>query len=897
MANTISISVLADVARARKGIESVDNQLSGFGKSASKIGKVMKGAFAVAGAAAVAAPVVGFLKDSVSAASDLNETISKTKTVFGPASADILKFGKNAAVALGMSKQEALDGASTFGNFFDQIGIGRKVSAEMSKTWVKMSADLGSFHNAAPTEVMDALASATRGEYDSLQKFIPTINAAAVEQKALADTGKASAKELTNAEKAAAVYSLTLKGQGKAAGDFKRTSGSLANQQKILGAQWTNLKTTIGTALLPVITKFVTFLNSNLMPAFGAMKEFLGPIVASLKEFFNGFGQGSGQMSAVTTFIKGSVVPAFMGIWNALKQLGAVVLPIMNQIKGAVMNTFNGMAPQMSGIWNNIKTIITGALQIIKAVIQNVTKVIQAVWKTFGGTILSFITNTFRNIAQVVGGVMKALAGVIKTILAVLKGDWKGAWNGIKQIVAGVWQAIGGIVKQAMNILKTVISVAWTVVKTVTSAAWNAIKNAVTNGVQNVLAKVRALPGQIKGFFAGAASWLYNAGMDIVRGLINGLNAAKGWISAKISELANMIPDKLKGILGIASPSKVTKKLGKFVVQGLVKGMQSGETGLDKRIKSMTGTIKKRFGGAAAKTFGAWMKANGKTMKKFSRQIASANQRLQEQRDVVSDLIKQKDDYAASIAQGYMSYGSVVNLNSAFTPEAMQQQMQARVKKVQDYLGLLKTLLTKGVNKDMVSQLAQAGVEGGYAYAQALASAGPEIINTFNSLQSQLASAANAIGDTVAAPMHDAGIQAAQGVAQGLQQKTKVVIKGAKKFAQKLVKAVKKSLKIKSPSRVFMELGRQTIKGMEVGLADTRGVEKATVRIADAMKSSFNPQLETLAPAASTSGGTGGEVINLNVNVPPTSNPAEVGRAIANALDSYYRQGGRRLAV
>lgn len=40
-----------------------------------------------------------------------------------------------------------------------------------------------------------------------------------------------------------------------------------------------------------------------------------------------------------------------------------------------------------------------------------------------------------------------------------------------------------------------------------------------------------------------------------------------------------------------------------------------------------------------------------------------------------------------------------------------------------------------------------------------------------------------------------------------------------------------------------------------------------------------------------------GTQVNITVNVPPTANPVEVGKEIAKALDAFYKQGGRRLAL
>lgn len=239
-------------------------EAAGKGMHSSLI-ESMKNTGKVAGVALAGGIAFG-LKKTIGAASDLNETISKTQQVFGKSSDEILAWSKTSSTAMGISQKDALDSASAFGNFFVQVGVTRKESIKMSKQFVQMSSDFASFANADPADVMAAFKSATVGEYDALQKYIPTVSAATVEQEALKETHKKSAKELTAAEKATALYNIALKGQGKAAGDFKRTSGGLANQQRILKAQFENVAAAIGKVFLPVATKVVTWLNEKFIP-------------------------------------------------------------------------------------------------------------------------------------------------------------------------------------------------------------------------------------------------------------------------------------------------------------------------------------------------------------------------------------------------------------------------------------------------------------------------------------------------------------------------------------------------------------------------------------------------------------------------------------------------------
>ena len=199
--------------------------------------------------------VVAITGTSINRASDLQETVSKSDTIFGANATLMRKWAEGGVAAFGMSKQAALENASTLGNMFSQLGAGSDMAAENSRTMIKLSADLASFHNVAggANEVLLAMQSSFRGEYDALQRYIPTINAAAVQEHALAMTHKTSAKELTNLEKALAAQVIMMRDAGAAVGDFERTSGGLANQQRILDANIDNIVASIGKDLVPIV--------------------------------------------------------------------------------------------------------------------------------------------------------------------------------------------------------------------------------------------------------------------------------------------------------------------------------------------------------------------------------------------------------------------------------------------------------------------------------------------------------------------------------------------------------------------------------------------------------------------------------------------------------------------
>jgi hypothetical protein len=249
-----------------------------FAPSVKGIVAPLVGAFA-------AVKVSGFLKGAIGEASDLSESMSKVNVVFGKSSPLVRKFAKTAAKSLGQSQQQALEAAGTFGNLFTALKIGQQPAAKMSTSLVKLAGDLASFNNVDPAQALDALRSGLTGETEPLKRFGVNINQATLQAQALKLGLVKSVKDgLTPAVKAQAAYSLILEQTKTAQGDFTRTSGGLANQQRILSAQWTDMKAKVGGGLLPVTVAAVKFFNGRLLPSLGRIGKAFDPIKRAIGE-------------------------------------------------------------------------------------------------------------------------------------------------------------------------------------------------------------------------------------------------------------------------------------------------------------------------------------------------------------------------------------------------------------------------------------------------------------------------------------------------------------------------------------------------------------------------------------------------------------------------------------
>lgn len=237
-----------------------------FATLSTRVGGLRAGLVGLGAAGAVLAGgggIAALLRGSVTAASDLNETVSKSQQVFGASQQAVANFAQTAANSIGQSRQAALDAAASFGNLFAGMGIGEKQAADFSIQLTRLASDFASFANADPAEAANSIRSAFVGEFDPLQKFIPAARMAAVQQKALEMGLAKTTAEITAQDQALATYQFIIDNAGAATGDFARTSDGLANQQRILAANVSNAKEQIGQNLLPTINTFVKFLNEE----------------------------------------------------------------------------------------------------------------------------------------------------------------------------------------------------------------------------------------------------------------------------------------------------------------------------------------------------------------------------------------------------------------------------------------------------------------------------------------------------------------------------------------------------------------------------------------------------------------------------------------------------------
>lgn len=524
-AGPIVISILANASQANA---TLNQTATTAGKVGAGFQRMRLPAIAALGAVTAGA------KTAIGAASDLQESVSKAGVIFGSQAGGIEAFAAKAAGALGQSKTQALEAASTFGQIGQKAGLSGAESAKFAKQFTTLSSDLASFNNTTPEEAITAIGAAMRGESEPIRRYGVSLDDATLRARALKlgliDNVKTA---LTPQQKALAASREILAQTTKAQGDFARTSDGAANKSRILAARSEDLRAKLGTSLLPAYVK---------------LQE------AGLKAL--------SWMSRNESTVKRVAV--------AIAALAAAVLVVNIAMKAAtaVMAIFNAVATV-------VRVVITAAriamfLFNLVLIANPIVLIVAAVALLIAGLVL-FFTKT--RLGQ----------QIIAT-----------AWEAIKVAFEVAKNAIGKAITAVVGFVKKLVSVVVAAVVAYINA-WRRIITfmidfaiQVGKKIKNVIDVISEIPGKIEDGLKDAVEKVYNIGKDIMQGLIDGLKSKIGALGTTLAEITKFIADN-KG--PEAKDRVLLRPAGQTIMDGLIQGLIDRRRELARQLKAVTREI------------------------------------------------------------------------------------------------------------------------------------------------------------------------------------------------------------------------------------------------------------------------------------------------------------------
>lgn len=275
--------------------------------------------------------------------------------------------------------------------------------------------------------------------------------------------------------------------------------------------------------------EFMDWLATQAKPAILAFGQAFGNIMAGIMELLMAFtplipDMEQGLVSLTEKFRQWAASlqesEGFQNFINYVKENGPVVMEFLGQLAEGIWQLIVALAPLGADILKGIVDFINWFKQMIAEM--NVGKAqVTAIWNTIKG---------------VISGALTIIKGIIKTVLSIILGDWKGAWEGVKLALKGAWQVI-----------KTIL----------------------TSGVKTAIEIIKGLLKAMGAF----ASDLYEAGKDMILGLVDGIKSvAKRVVDAAVKAAKDAVA-AVKRWLGIKSPSRLMAEIGRNIGEGLVLGM------------------------------------------------------------------------------------------------------------------------------------------------------------------------------------------------------------------------------------------------------------------------------------------------------------------------------------
>ena len=280
--------------------------------------------------------------------------------------------------------------------------------------------------------------------------------------------------------------------------------------------QLLNLLPKLGTKLGEMIIKMAEALSTGLPQLTAAIETVLMAILESLQNVIP-------KAIEVATDI---VVALAEGLARGIP---AVVTAAMELIKGV-----------LQGIAANIEDIVVAGMNCVIGFMDGIAARIGDVIQSGIELALSFIEGVADGLENNKERMSEAVRRVIKALLTtgveVIKGGVTGFLEGGKELLTGL---IDGI-----------------------KAKWPAVKTAVSNTIDRA-----------KEAMANMGSKLLQAGKDLIQGFINGIASKAAAVASKAKEIASNAVTAVTNFLGINSPSRVFKEIGRYTAEGMAVGL------------------------------------------------------------------------------------------------------------------------------------------------------------------------------------------------------------------------------------------------------------------------------------------------------------------------------------
>ena len=222
--------------------------------------------------------LVDFGRSAVDLGSQITEVENVVDVAFGSMSDKAYQFASTAKEQFGLSELAAKQYSGTMMAMMKSSGVAQDAASKMSISLAGLAGDIASFYNIDTDTAFQKIRSGISGEIEPLRQLGINLSVANMEAYALSRGITTSYNAMSQAEKVALRYNYLMSATGDVQGDFARTSGTWANQVRLLTLNFQSLSAVIGQGLIAGILPAIQALNalmSKLMQAANVFRNFM----------------------------------------------------------------------------------------------------------------------------------------------------------------------------------------------------------------------------------------------------------------------------------------------------------------------------------------------------------------------------------------------------------------------------------------------------------------------------------------------------------------------------------------------------------------------------------------------------------------------------------------------
>lgn len=543
-----------------KVVIETDLDSKGFKSGLSKMQSIAKTGFqAVATSVGVAATAItGLVVASTKAYADYEQLVGGVDTLFKNSSKKLQEYADEAYKTAGMSANEYMSTVTSFSaSLLQSLGNDTEKATEyanqavidMSDNANKMGTSMEMIQNAYQGfakqnyTMLDNLKLGYGGTKEEMERLIEDANRVKEANGEMADLSIESFADVTEA-----IHIIQTE-MGITGTTAKEADSTITGSLNSVKASWENL--------------MVAMADPN-----ADMSKNVDELIASVKTFGkNVIPIAEEALMGVAELINELLPEIVEGIPAILEEF----LPILIE---AGTSLLTGL---ITGITENldmlVSTILTCIMTIVNVIIENLPLILQ-----MG---MQLIIQLMLGLAQKAPDLVPQIIDMIITILEIFNENFdKFILAGVQLIlglIEGLIKSIPTIVKNLPTILLAILNF-FTASKLVSVGATllKGLGTGLINGIPNLLKNIPKIIGNmVTAFKNNGLGAFKDIGINLVKGLWNGINSVKNWILDKISGFGKSILNGLKSFFGIKSPSRLMRdEVGKYIAEGVGVGFE-----------------------------------------------------------------------------------------------------------------------------------------------------------------------------------------------------------------------------------------------------------------------------------------------------------------------------------